>query len=87
MVVIETSLSEAEYAHIFKEAMRSYSSNNLSTEGLGIFKGVEKDGVTVRLRLEGANLRITPVEIPKEEPAPKPEPTLPKAKKRDYKDE
>jgi hypothetical protein len=55
-------LKEAEAVNVLKEAMRRYSYNNLGGSELGVFKGVETDGVTLTLKLDGINLQFTPYE-------------------------
>ena len=57
-------MNDIEVARQLKEAMRVYSFNSIGAE-LGVFQGIDKDGVTVKMKLEGNNLIFYPVEVPK----------------------
>lgn len=54
-------MSEAETAQILKEAMRVFAFNSMSATELGIFEGIDKDGIIVKMQLRGTRLSITPV--------------------------
>jgi hypothetical protein len=56
-------MNEAQTAQTLREAMRRYSQNSISPDSLGIFKGVDEEGVTVRMQLRGINLRVSLAEV------------------------
>ena len=61
--------------------MRVYSYNTIPSDSLGMFQGIDKDGIVVKMKLEGNNLSIVPVEIP--QPIVKePERTIPTVRRR-----